>query len=157
MRGTAKRRTPHGTNRRITPACAGNSAPLFYRPYPKGDHPRVCGEQVDKFLSPGFLIGSPPRVRGTGPLLLKSELFPRITPACAGNSLAVLPHMRSSPDHPRVCGEQAMPARAWTIQGGSPPRVRGTDVRDLRASMAVRITPACAGNRKMRETGCIYR
>ena len=91
--------------------------------------------------------GSPPRVRGTvdpNPALLFTS---RITPACAGNSRAGCYMYRRCEDHPRVCGEQKSMSLQTCILLGSPPRVRGTDVRDLRASMAVRITPACAGNR----------
>ena len=73
---------------RITPACAGNSAymsviiPLFW------DHPRVCGEQARVFQFLIAVSGSPPRVRGTVNIRILSERTSRITPACAGNSLA---------------------------------------------------------------------
>ena len=50
----------------ITPACAGNSTnPKFFYCITE-DHPRVCGEQLHRINRPCCLIGSPPRVRGTG-------------------------------------------------------------------------------------------
>ena len=70
----------------------------------------------------------------------------RIIPACAGNS-AVTPSLSQwNPDHPRVCGEQAVARIAVGKQDGSSPRVRGT-VRQCSRSRGIRrIIPACAGN-----------
>ena len=50
-------------------------------------------------------------------------------------------------DHPRVCGEQDMEKHVAIVQGGSPPRVRGTELIDVEPLGIQRITPACAGNR----------
>ena len=70
------------------------------------DHPRVCGEQpiLDRFFA--AIIGSPPRVRGTG--YSKKIIYSqnRITPACAGNSCTTKLCNNWRKDHPRVCGEQ---------------------------------------------------
>ena len=49
-------------------------------------------------------------------------------------------------DHPRVCGEQFIPALVFTRKIGSPPRVRGTAVSGKVRRLWDRITPACAGN-----------
>ena len=45
VRGTETRLRHHPTNKRITPACAGNSAAAAGRREHEKDHPRVCGEQ----------------------------------------------------------------------------------------------------------------
>ena len=87
VRGTGLEAASSQIGSRITPACAGNRKTRWRSAAGAKDHPRVCGEQRVVQSSRGERVGSPPRVRGTGPLLLKSELFPRITPACAGNSL----------------------------------------------------------------------
>jgi len=85
VRGTASSKRRDHLQRRITPACAGNS---FYRdrgdwrdgitpacagnrlygalrPLATTDHPRVCGEQRDSQIGEWMRSGSPPRVRGT--------------------------------------------------------------------------------------------
>ena len=49
----------------ITPACAGNSQPRAIEAAVGRDHPRVCGEQQKVMQLRTWLIGSPPRVRGT--------------------------------------------------------------------------------------------
>ena len=70
VRGTDGRGRGYGDGKRITPACAGNRLLLSGCAGAKGDHPRVCGEQI-MMVSPGSkATGSPPRVRGTDQRLL---------------------------------------------------------------------------------------
>ena len=45
-----------------------------------------------------------------------------------------------------MCGEQAGTAGLGHAERGSPPRVRGTGGVPCTQQVAVRITPACAGN-----------
>ena len=87
VRGTVISIIQRGPPRRITPACAGNRA--FLAPsYSLGkDHPRVCGEQPAFVITCAAISGSPPRVRGTAPVVYILGRIPRITPACAGNSV----------------------------------------------------------------------
>ena len=47
----------------------------------------MCGEQPSSHPVEVRVAGSPPRVRGTDPLVLLLLLSLGITPACAGNSL----------------------------------------------------------------------
>ena len=70
------------------------------------DHPRVCGEQGQIVVTGGHLLGSPPRVRGTGFTIYTQHQTIRITPACAGNSIVHIALGWLGEDHPRVCGEQ---------------------------------------------------
>ena len=112
-----------------------------------GDHPRVCGEQPNISPASRSHLGSPPRVRGTvlpGRCPLRRH---RITPACAGNRLTYIGRLTAPKDHPRVCGEQCMVGRGAGKDGGSPPRVRGTESMPRRRLSTLGITPACAGNR----------
>ena len=51
---------------RITPACVGNSFASELAAAQTEDHPRVCGEQRAMHGGMTLVIGSPPRVRGTG-------------------------------------------------------------------------------------------
>ena len=71
----------------------------------------------------------------------------RITPACAGKSLAEIVKGRLIGDHPRVCGEKASAAVNRKQITGSPPRVRGKGGTTEKADIRLRITPACAGKR----------
>ena len=114
----------------------------------------MCGEQRLEDTERGCDGGSPPRVRGTGLDLYSPVDVMRITPACAGNSKTCISLRISSRDHPRVCGEQfsKCPAHLWAW--GSPPRVRGTDLRSAQNWCAGGITPACAGNRHARFARC---
>ena len=72
------------------------------------DHPRVCGEQSIGVNNGEKILGSPPRVRGTEPLLNAQMISAGITPACAGNSLTPVFAGETTTDHPRVCGEQRL-------------------------------------------------
>ncbi len=84
VRGTVQGHIQHHDENRITPACAGNRPLLPPAPQVAQDHPRVCGEQASGGMYSSITLGSPPRVRGTGPRRSRA-LSGRITPACAGN------------------------------------------------------------------------
>ena len=86
VRGTAQIYRRSGSQRGITPACAGNRADLAEYATKTKDHPRVCGEQPSAAVTFTMSVGSPPRVRGTGSAKGLKSNDGRITPACAGNS-----------------------------------------------------------------------
>ena len=71
--------------------------------------------------------------------------MPRITPACAGRREPRCQNCKTQTDHPRVCGEKLVTAWRTSRGIGSPPRVRGEDVRNADKSQGLGITPACAG------------
>ena len=73
---------------RITPACAGKSAPMVIGICRHRDHPRVCGEKAPSIHPALAETGSPPRVRGKATPLRERRNFDGITPACAGKSPA---------------------------------------------------------------------
>ena len=107
----------------------------------------MCGE---KFLVSGVNRknqGSPPRVRGKERENGSPLYITRITPACAGKSLAGCLRRQSTRDHPRVCGEKEEAVRSAVASVGSPPRVRGKVTGAHFQRRAIRITPACAGKR----------
>ncbi len=69
------------------------------------DHPRLRGENK---LCPVKVIlrkGSPPLARGKLPDLPLSYRLYRITPACAGKTLATAQITTQTADHPRLRGE----------------------------------------------------
>ena len=147
VRGTGDQRRHGKRGRRITPACAGNSAAGSL---PQGlpvDHPRVCGEQSRAPPPVSAFVGSPPRVRGTVFITSFSSLQAGITPACAGNRSIRATSAMMKKDHPRVCGEQNDNPHIRHVVIGSPPRVRGTAGLCDCVAQAWGITPACAGNR----------
>ena len=94
-----------------------------------------------------MIAGSPPRVRGKGVVHILVPEPLGITPAYAGKRRNCPRILRSTRDHPRVCGEKhAVPVSAiWSA--GSPPRVRGKASCILVSSSTVGITPAYAGKR----------
>ena len=146
VRGTVRQRLSANGAKGITPACAGNSAFLAFNIPNFKDHPRVCGEQLKCFsIQPGK-AGSPPRVRGTEQAFHRTLPRQGITPACAGNRNHRLLPVCFCKDHPRVCGEQGHIVYDNPGRGGSPPRVRGTELIDVEPLGIQRITPACAGN-----------
>ena len=49
----------------------------------------------------------------------------RITPARAGKTQSIRPHVRIISDHPRACGENLKQSVSDSRKEGSPPRVRG--------------------------------
>ena len=106
----------------------------------------MCGEHLCLKHQICPLLGSPPHVRGT---LAPNDSFlayPRITPACAGNTRLRQAPLEPRADHPRMCGEHGGKRMGWVPGKGSPPHVRGTRQHPSRRSGHPRITPACAGN-----------
>ena len=105
----------------------------------------MCGEKKNTPLFFLLFRGSPPRVRGKGRQIVVEEFVHGITPACAGKSLRPSPPAGRARDHPRVCGEKALPALVSLFTAGSPPRVRGKDLSLDMLRTLLGITPACAG------------
>ncbi len=109
-------------------------------------HPRVCGERGRDGTDDLRKAGSSPRVRGT-PVHAWDQMRPiRFIPACTGNAVASWARCVSHPVHPRVCGERDKAPVRPNKQGGSSPRVRGTQAGRPRDQPEIRFIPACAGN-----------
>ena len=86
-RGIQKTHGRQKKERRITPACAGNTIAVSFSPPTPRDHPRLRGEYFDSpFCSPQCL-GSPPLARGILKFYCHCFALRGITPACAGNTL----------------------------------------------------------------------
>ena len=90
--------------RGITPACAGITVADGPLPGWQQDHPRVCGNYFCVWDKGDFRAGSPPRVRELRVSYGSNGVTLRITPACAGITLASTTMLRWYRDHPRVCG-----------------------------------------------------
>ena len=109
----------------ITPACAGNRGYMGRVAAGGMDHPRLRGEQLGAVLVRDIAQGSPPLARGTVWLAILNAAG-RITPACAGNSVARNTVTDGGRDHPRLRGEQSIIPRLPRRPAGSPPLARGT-------------------------------
>ena len=133
VRGTAHSLLGGGSCQRFIPACAGNRA--------------VFDEQLR------HIAGSSPRVRGTDGLAIPPTAAYRFIPACAGNRGLYLDTNPVGPVHPRVCGEQQVPASSIAPHSGSSPRVRGTGALSFMSAPRQRFILACAGNRSA--TRCV--
>ena len=111
----------------ITPAYAGKRSGQFLKWHFHWDHPRVCGEKVCFRPCFGFVLGSPPRMRGKAQEWMAEGKAERITPAYAGKSYLIGTGLGDTKDHPRVCGEKSILHRPPLYSLGSPPRMRGKD------------------------------
>ena len=146
VRGTVTSEREIHERMRFIPACAGNSRLTKSVRAISTVHPRVCGEQLPALINSSFVVGSSPRVRGTGRAAGPSVGAVRFIPACAGNRTSAARTVSPLTVHPRVCGEQYQGFPAISLICGSSPRVRGTAVFDVGHFVDQRFIPACAGN-----------
>ena len=130
---------------RITPACAGKSAPCAGDLPRRQDHPRVCGEKSVQLMLYAMSPGSPPRVRGKANHTFFNRYAAGITPARAGKSLSAALRGGLFRDHPRACGEKGFSVCCRAGRLGSPPRVRGKVCMASMSYKILGITPARAG------------
>ena len=75
----------------------------------------------------------------------------RITPAYAGKRKTARPFPGAAWDHPRLCGEKYVTIISVKAQAGSPPPMRGKDLRANPKDRRSRITPAYAGKSGIRK------
>ena len=117
VRGKAEPPQAATSRHRITPACAGKSAPAGQKQPGAEDHPRMCGEKVSVELSADAYEGSPPHVRGKEREGKISRTIYGITPACAGKRLkrsrSTVPPVAIVPLFPSVCNKSV-------VSNGSP-------------------------------------
>ena len=84
-------------------------------------------------------------MRGKGMRNMQDNALVRITPAHAGKRHPLTPPFKSEEDHPRPCGEKPLRTGERLPFLGSPPPMRGKDVKRYGFKSASRITPAHAG------------
>ena len=110
----------------IIPAYAGNTSQKARALAGARDHPRVCGEHVDRVDVDRIGLGSSPRMRGTHVDRIRLLGHLGIIPAYAGNTHLRAGDGRLFRDHPRVCGEHDNGETDNSVVTGSSPRMRGT-------------------------------
>ena len=146
MRGTLAVRDRAPMVEGIIPAYAGNTWLWRGRALTDRDHPRVCGEHSHSTQNAAMGTGSSPRMRGTQHARFDVSCRHGIIPAYAGNTGLIRGPRHHRRDHPRVCGEHAVPVTCNDPSLGSSPRMRGTRALQTRRMGAVGIIPAYAGN-----------
>ncbi len=172
MDGTPPRRRggPQGRGQdvpaqRNTPASAGRTFARKVMQRGTAEHPRVGGEDPDRWTTGRVLGGSPPRRRGgrerpgRPPAVRRNTPasaggqrqrlgrrgLQRNTPASAGRTGRCTPTRGSGSEHPRVGGEDITRATSISSGIGTPPRRRGEHPRVQRRGRGDRNTPASAG------------
>ena len=135
---------------RLTPACAGSTRRRAAPCSPSPTYPRVCGEHSQQAWNVWAMIDLPPRVRGALPGDSLDADLDRLTPACAGNTIAALLVVLIVATYPRVCGEHSICRATDPVDNDLPPRVRGALLSLQRARFPRRLTPACAGSTRCR-------
>ena len=106
----------------------------------------MCGEHVTSVEEPAHSAGSSPHVRGAHSKGEEDRPVKGIIPACAGSTDGVRLHVDGVRDHPRMCGEHAMPLRWPAFRVGSSPHVRGALESLYSSASMIGIIPACAGS-----------
>ena len=148
MRGTLFANPPRPPRKRIIPAHAGNTGFIRFHLGRLPDHPRACGEHIEKGERLLHTAGSSPRMRGTLPDHSPGNSSCRIIPAHAGNTGPAAVGIATFTDHPRACGEHSTTGTRLGQTGGSSPRMRGTHTNPAQDFGVTRIIPAHAGNTK---------
>ena len=146
VRGTRGGDTIDEAVGRFIPAGAGNTRGQCGCGRRRPVHPRGCGEHVQQGRAGGADVGSSPRVRGTQQVVEHGRAARRFIPAGAGNTISRPPSPPSRAVHPRGCGEHPAVRCLYASVAGSSPRVRGTQVAQLRLGTQARFIPAGAGN-----------
>ena len=109
-------------------------------------HPHGCGEQLSEPMWHGTGGGSSPRVWGTELSNVARLDIHRFIPTGVGNRVAIMATGLVTPVHPHGCGEQSMVQRTAMEDGGSSPRVWGTENTRIRDEVKKRFIPTGVGN-----------
>ena len=138
--------TSQGTQVRIIPALAGNTAFVWVAERQTKDHPRSRGEYVRRGYRKGQGMGSSPLSRGIRCRHPETRHRFRIIPALAGNTSRGPSSQSENRDHPRSRGEYSHRAPGTGAQVGSSPLSRGIRYTLKPGMRGGGIIPALAGN-----------
>ena len=129
----------------ITPACAGKTWRIYGHRVFSWDHPRLRGKDPLTSISTRCFSGSPPLARERQTTLPRHGQGRRITPACAGKTIARYLRTIANEDHPRLRGKDRKFELPNETGAGSPPLARERLIANAVRYMPTGITPACAG------------
>ena len=113
----------------------------------------MCGNDIGVPYRKIAEKGSPPLVRERPLTRFTSSSANRITPACAGTTRIHCCRMRTTRDHPRLCGNDPRRMACVASISGSPPLVRERPRSMVSGSSGSGITPACAGTTRLSSAG----
>ena len=136
--------TTHGF--RFIPTPAGNRSAIASATVMDAVHPHVRGERFPDSPYRNALIGSSPRLWGTGDKLIHCLLPPRFIPMPVGNRYHTLSSTISHPVHPHACGEQVFVVQNVDSPPGSSPRPWGTARHRSTSASYRRFIPTPVGN-----------
>ena len=131
---------------RFTPAYAGNTEPHGGRNAGRQVHPRIRGEYRLPAVYGMDFGGSPPHTRGIPYPCFPLPVPHGFTPAYAGNTNSAWPMTPPGAVHPRIRGEYLIFSLEMSRVQGSPPHTRGILPYCAAGVIALRFTPAYAGN-----------
>ena len=131
--------------RRNIPAYAGKTLGINRSMSYSWEHPRVCGENHAEHAKMLVLGGTSPRMRGKLGQSVAKSAAPRNIPAYAGKTSPLVLQKGDEEEHPRVCGENELPACQAVSQSGTSPRMRGKRIGKLCSRPYQRNIPAYAG------------
>ena len=124
MRGARAERGGYRPAGGIIPADAGSTMSILMPLTPVQDHPRGCGEHVDRIVGQREFEGSSPRMRGAPDGAQLERWQDGIIPADAGSTPVAGRLDIEAGDHPCGCGEHTLLPFALATSGGSSPRMR---------------------------------
>lgn len=90
----------------LTPVHTGNAEATTGAAQGKPAHPRAYGERLHLLVDRVAAYGSPPRIRGTQPAVVRAGNLLRLTPVHTGNATARPKTVDGLTAHPRVYGER---------------------------------------------------
>ena len=100
---------------RNIPAYAGKTLGVGDRHKRLPEHPRVCGENIGSDRYPASNAGTSPRMRGKLCYRKILRRCARNIPAYAGKTRESLSNGKRVEEHPRVCGENVLPASGTCV------------------------------------------
>ncbi len=133
-------------NGRFIPTHVGNGHRPRTSCSPMPVHPHACGERAMLALAGHLLIGSSPRMWGTGRRLRYGLGEARFIPTHVGNGGCASRRSRQYAVHPHACGERCSRAHSSLQQVGSSPRMWGTAVACTSVRRQCRFIPTHVGN-----------
>ena len=145
MRGKPEGKPEVGVDERNIPAYAGKTAAGQQERAKAAEHPRVCGENWCHGRRVAVTIGTSPRMRGKPTAPVRLVLSRRNIPAYAGKTVTLMGDVITPPEHPRVCGENAIIALVYAVAHGTSPRMRGKHSGVLTQTLLKGNIPAYAG------------
>ncbi|RSX51073.1 hypothetical protein D2E24_1913 [Bifidobacterium samirii] len=154
-RGRSLRLPVEHEHGRFTPACAGKMMVPAGALSSVQVHPRLRGEDYDRFKVTVPDYGSPPLARGRFWIITDLSNCNRFTPACAGKMGVGRGAGSLTTVHPRLRGEDSTSPGKSQSAGGSPPLARGRFGLGRPAGADRRFTPACAGKIRWRRRSSI--